>query len=517
MTTRAADAARGRQGPRGWRERLFAIDPRGLAALRIGLALLLLCDLALRTRDLRGLYTDEGVLPRWLLEDHLRPTLVPLHLLCGEPAFQAVLFGVAAAFAVLLGLGCYTRLATIGSWALLLSLHSRIALFIQFGDDVLRLLLFWGMFLPLGRCWSLDARRSGRGPAERRRPVLSVAGAALLVQVASLYLFTGLLKTGDDWRSGDAIAVVLQYDWWARPTAHFLLETFPGALHFGTWAVLVLEVLGGLLLFSPLATRALRIGLVYLVWLFQAGLGLSIRLGLMPWINAAAVLPFLPAAWWDELERLFASPARRLGLVRGPAEPRPGATPAGARRGPARGVDGAVALLLLYMVASNVASLSERLQLPGPLVWVGDVLRIHQRWAMFAPDPPRDDGWYVIPGRLRNGAVVNLWWTGPGLSWARPAGLAEGHRSLSWSVWEGRLKEKTFDRPELLDLRRRYAEWQCRQWNARHPTEEQVVSLELWFLHEVTTDDPQAPLRVQRKLLEHRCGDLEGPERARDP
>ena len=113
----------------------------------------------------------------------------------------------------------------------------------------------------------------------------------------------------------------------------------------------------------------------------------------------------------------------------------------------------------------------------------------------------------MIPGTLRNGAVVNLWWTGPELSWDKPAGLAEGHSTVAWSVWETRLKEKTFDQEEHLRFRRRYAEWQCRQWNARHSGDQQVVSLELFFRHEVTTHDPDAPLYVLRKLLEYRCGE----------
>ena len=44
--------------------RRFGIDTRSLAAFRISLGLLILADLALRSRNLRAFYTDFGVLPR---------------------------------------------------------------------------------------------------------------------------------------------------------------------------------------------------------------------------------------------------------------------------------------------------------------------------------------------------------------------------------------------------------------------------------------------------------------------
>jgi len=46
---------------------MFAVDLRSLAALRIGLGLAVLVDVAVRALDLEGLYTDRGVFPRDLL------------------------------------------------------------------------------------------------------------------------------------------------------------------------------------------------------------------------------------------------------------------------------------------------------------------------------------------------------------------------------------------------------------------------------------------------------------------
>ncbi len=90
---------------------LFGIDLRSLALFRVGLALLLLADLALRLADLEAFYTDFGILPRAahgaLIGAH--ENLWSLHLVTGSVAGQALLFTLAAACAVALPLGWRTR------------------------------------------------------------------------------------------------------------------------------------------------------------------------------------------------------------------------------------------------------------------------------------------------------------------------------------------------------------------------------------------------------------------------
>ena len=84
----------------GLRE-IFGIDLRTLALFRVGLGALLLVDLALRARDLTAHYTDAGILPRAALLDTLSVGSFSLHLLNGTVAFQAVMFIIAAVFALI--------------------------------------------------------------------------------------------------------------------------------------------------------------------------------------------------------------------------------------------------------------------------------------------------------------------------------------------------------------------------------------------------------------------------------
>src|SRR5688500_18937574 len=108
----------------GWMD-VFAVDVRSLAALRIVLALTVLVDLGMRASSLRVHYSDEGVLPRQVLLEHLDPWLMSVALSNGTPFFQGLLFIMAAAAAVGLLLGYRTRLMTLIVWLLVLSIHWR--------------------------------------------------------------------------------------------------------------------------------------------------------------------------------------------------------------------------------------------------------------------------------------------------------------------------------------------------------------------------------------------------------
>jgi len=135
------------------------LDLRSLAALRVALAAVLLLDLADRSRDLTVHYTDLGVTPRASVVAESGSWRYSLHLAAIDTFGQGVLFCLSGAFAAALLVGYRTRIATIGSWLLLGSLHARNWLLLNSGDELLLMLLFWSMFLPLGARWSLDALR----------------------------------------------------------------------------------------------------------------------------------------------------------------------------------------------------------------------------------------------------------------------------------------------------------------------------------------------------------------------
>jgi hypothetical protein len=426
---------------------LLGIDLRALASFRIALGALLLVDLAQRVRLLGVNYTDAGAHPRAAALTYYEPGLLPsFHLMAGSARAQLALFAAAAVAAALLAIGWRTRLATFASCLLLASLHARHGLVLDGGDLLLRHLLFWGLFLPLGARASLDARRRTAPPPAPL--VCSPASAALLLQIGAVFLVTGLVKTGPEWtQDGTAILYALDRKWWIRPFGAWLLA-HPPLPELLTPAVRWWEILGPLLLFAPVATVPLRLFAVAGFWALLGGLGLGLKLNLFPFVTGAALLPMLPPALWDALGRRFA-PLRASAAVEAagpPSLPRRVATVA---------AQGAVLVLLLLSIGwTNAASVDPALGPPPRLV---TALDLEQGWMMYAPSPRRVDAWFEHHGRLANGTPVDLDRASGGAGWAEVERAWQDYRFLYY------LQKLVV--PRWQESLTAYASWLCRQWN----------------------------------------------------
>ena len=225
-----------------WRE-IWAVDSRALAAFRACLGALLLVDLAGRARDLRAHYTDFGVLPRWAdLEWVGLRARLSVHALFGNPPWQIALFILAALAALCLLLGYRTRLATVLSWYLVISLQARNPGILSAADNLLRVLLLFSLFVPLGARWSIDQRDSETDEAPAA--ILTAGTVAIQLQLCLVYWFTAAAKTGEPWHgAGTAIWIALSFDQMVSPWGHFLRQ-FPRLLGLATHATLALEWLG---------------------------------------------------------------------------------------------------------------------------------------------------------------------------------------------------------------------------------------------------------------------------------
>lgn len=356
----------------------WALDLRSLAAWRVCAGILLLIDLAWRAFDLETFYTDKGLVPRQVLASlHIThsPSL-SLHALSGELTFEVLCFGGAAACAIGMVLGWRTRLMVFLSWVLLTSLHARNPVILNRGDMVLRLMLFWSLWLPLGARWSLDARRVGAHGV--REKAGGLAAFAMTSQLGIVYLVSVLHKCGPSWwDEGLAVYYALKLDDFVTPLGRWVGQHSQWSAPL-TWGTLIIEVAAPALLWLAPAWRAKPRGLaVCLGCALHLGLLLTMRLDLFMWVMWAAWLPFWPSSWWDRL----------LG--------RSQASVAKARRYPVRRSSALVVMAALCGVI--VWSVGETREQRAPKAlepWLRPV-GLTQRWSMFAPDPARDDGWLV--------------------------------------------------------------------------------------------------------------------------
>lgn len=483
---------------------LFGIDPRSLALFRILIGAILLLDLATRASDLGAMYTDDGMFPRTVICHHYTSFWNwSFHFGSGMWQYQALLFGLAAVLALALTAGFETRFAVVGSWLMLVSLHNRVPPVLSGSDNLLRMLLFWAMFLPLGRVWSVDRRLEQRRgiAATDQCPVLSVASGAILLQMALMYLFSAIFKSNGAWLQGEAIAGTLEHDFYAKPLGAHLTQ-FPAALTAMTFGIFAIEWLAPLLLFSPWRTARLRPGMIAVLAAMHIGIEACLTVGLFSLVSLAGLALFLPAGLWNSrlLSRLQrgSTPANKPPV----ADERGMLTPS--RRLPPRIAQGACTALFVYVLAININSL------PGHVLarlnlerwepfWTA--LGLGQKWGMFDQVPSKD-GWFVARAELLDGSEVDLLRKGAAVDWKRPEFPALNYPNHRWRKCFREMAY--FDELGYQMFRAPVARFLCRDWNGRHALQKQVGRFEFIYCTATTADAAQASAsRILRERLVH--------------
>lgn len=480
----------------GWAARLWAVDLRSLALLRIAYGFILLLDLAIRATDLRAHYTDLGVAPRSAVLDlDGAPGYWSLHFLNGTWPFQAALFLLAAAAAVCLLVGYRTRLASLVSWLLLISLHSRNVMVLDGGDIYLRCLFFWCLFLPWGARWSIDSRRPGAEPEQDHR-YFGPGVLGYTLQLSLIYWVAVLLKSGHPWRGdGSAVYYTLMVDQLTTPLAALLLAQ-PALMRFLTFATLWFELLGPFLYWLPGWFRLLGVsGFVAM----HLGFAAFMHLGVFGWIAVCSHLGMLPPQFWERCERtaLFAR-LRRLG-------------DAVARRWPWSSGDGSpaptlppdpwlVTPLMIYVVLWNATTVPG-LKLPFSFPETpGRMLRLDQKWSMFAPRPLTGDGWYVIEADRMDGRKIDLFRGGAPVNWDKPRRVAPMYVNARWRKYMMNICQE-----ELKDWRLFYGRYLTREWNSTHGGDQRISGFRIYYmLEETLPNGTTAPVR-KLTLWSHRC------------
>lgn len=480
--------------------RVFGLDLRALAVFRMGISLVCLYDLAERAAVLGPHYTDTGVVRRADLLSGAYYWTQSFHFYSGTWWGQAALFVLAAAAAVCLLVGYRTWTATFVVYLLTLSVQNRNPLIIHGADEALRVLLFWGLFLPLGARWSVDRLRDMARPVEQNDSILTGGTVAYTLQIAFIYFFAGLLKTGEAWQNGDAVYYTLHAELYTRPMAEWLLA-FPGLLPWATWATRYLEILGPLLLFCPIFAWQVRLLAIGLFMGLHLGMWLFVNVGLWPWVMVAGLAALVPTEFWNWIEqrafwkrisgridRLFRDLLRRWGW--------------GVRAMPAHSTWPASALalfLIVYVAAWNIELLDDEQKLPDwpeSVRWPGLVTGLDQKWQMFAPNPIIDDGWFVVDAQLASGRSLDLM-TGKPPTFDKPDPLPTQGMNYRWRMYQKWL----WQRRDELGVHRAYARWICEQWQRQHDEEDAITDLRMYYVVERTPPPGEQPPPLAKVLV----------------
>jgi uncharacterized membrane protein YphA (DoxX/SURF4 family) len=295
------------------------IDARRPALVRVLFALALLVYLAVLYPDLDTWYGVHGLVPASAdAEMHLPQNWSVLRWLPLDPAANSRwihgLFWLHIGCTLALLVGFATRPAAIAVFVLLVSWQNRNQLILDGEDSVFRLVSFYLMLMPSGRMWSIDRWLANRwrGSANDRCPLVPAWSLRLLqLHMCVIFIAAGLHKLGGTaWLDGIALSYVSRLDdtFGRFPLPHWFFET-PLLVRLTTWAVIVIEIVGPLLLWFKETRRWALLTIV----LFHLANEYAMFLFLFHWIMLVGWSTFLTSEDFALLNplRFFSRSAER--------------------------------------------------------------------------------------------------------------------------------------------------------------------------------------------------------------
>lgn len=487
-------------------QQLFGIDLRSLALFRMCIALVIIIDVVQRFRDLEPFYSDSGIFTRIVQMGSYNTNYISLNMISGSLYVQAFIFLMAILFALFLLIGFNTKLSTIVSWFLLLSVHVRNPILSNGGDELLRQMLFWSMFLPLGACYSVDSILNPSKEKSVNR-ILSMATIAILAQIVLMYLITIVFKhRTEEWTNGTAVYYALSHDHYITPFGRFLFSK-PELMKILTYGAYWFEFIGTLLLFSPIVTVFIRTLMILAFILFQIGMGSSMEIAFFPWVSSISMILFLPSQVWDNiilklslfnnisgfLNRLFSNSRElfnRLAISKGAISVKQSI-----------GLNVIVLFLFVYVLAWNYWTLYPKYQIPNSLQWIGHTLRIDQKWAMYAP-PTRTSFWFVFVGTLKDGTKVDVFRDGKPVKWKTPKYPTKTFKNRHWRAFLLNLGWFPNARANILPNLSWYF---CRKWNENHSGDKKLAKLETYLMYKEQLPDYKASGPHKYFIWEYFC------------
>jgi hypothetical protein len=492
---------------------LALIDFRSLALFRITLGIVLIFDFITKAFDLTAFYTDRGIFPRDLAIKYLGWWSFSFHMASGALWFQVILVAISLVLAVCLICGYQTRWVTFFLWLYVVSLQNRNYLILHSGDALIRLLLFWAMFLPMNARWSMD-RLVNKKFLPTVKGICSLASIGILLQLLVMYFFTAMLKDHPEWTKNHlALYYAMSLEQFTTGLGQYLLN-FPGLMKFLTALTVNLEFFGPILLMTPFVSRYARWVIPFMFIGFHLSLFLTMNLGLFPWISLVAWFLFLPGEMWDLLEKHFANIGKKLSETFVPImraalkhlpEPHQTTTPIWM-----------VWVSRLILVASlvamtfwNVITLP-KLDRPTPN-WIRAYalpMRLDQYWSMFAPYPMRADGWFVVDGKLKDGSSFDTWNGNFPVNWDKPTDFMKSFRSSQWRKYLYNVWIDYEDEDDIDALQLAFGKWVCREWNdlgERPDHAQQLDSYELFYMKEMTPPPGEQAVVSKTFLWTHNC------------
>ena len=472
---------------------LYGLDTRALSLMRIALSLILLLDLCIRVTSLTAHYTETGAVPFNQVERAFwSPGYFSLFQFGDTYGFALTMFIITGIVYLFLLAGYKTKLFTVLAWFLLTSLQNRNTLILQSGDDLLRMVLFWGIFMPWGNFYSIDSKKLRLfRDTEKKKTVLSVATAGYVVLLFSLYFFTGLLKESPEWNSeGSAIYYALSLDQMTWSFGKMLLA-YPNVLKFLTVFVRWFEMLMPFLLLVPFKNSRFRLIFILCVAAFQISISMTLFVGLFYLISLVVLIGLLPAYVMD----WFDSKIKRKQTIEIKTEKN-----YFVKKITTNYYINVIKNSFLFFCAAlcmlwNISTVNgSGLTVANGFFQFGYSMRFNQNWGMFAPTVFKDDGWYIMDGTTKNLRKIDINRNGTKVDYIKPTNVLAYIKDDRWRKFY-----ENYVAANNGFMRSYFCIYLIHDWNKKH-SDNKIDSLQIIYMKEFSVL-PNQKQKVSKEVL----------------
>lgn len=431
----------------------FSYHSKFLSIGRILISIIIIIDLIYRFQNLEPHYSEDGVLPTSVIK-HYYPFYqyyFSLHNFCHTILSQKVLFILHIIAAVGLLIGYKTTLFTVLNFILLISLHHRNPLILQGGDDLLRITLFYMLFLNWGKFYSIDGL-IGKNTEPARNIEFSWIFVVFQWNIAFVYLFSALLKTADEWRvSGEAIYYALSLDTLRTSAGNVLYPHF-SLLKISTYIIYYgFEILVPVLLILSPTIKLRNIAAMGII-LLHLFILTNLKVGIFSFVGiSTAFMLFLPARRIDA-SFSFNKKQFYFALI-------------------------IFILILRYNLATlqsnyfNITLFEDRLL---------NSIGLSQRWNMFSPGVKRYDGWLVLRGIKKDNSEWDLIHHTPVIHYEK---TEKNFNYLKGDRWRKFLEN--YEQTQYNFVKPYFCYYLIKKFNAQYPNHT-IEALQILFVKKTT-------------------------------
>ena len=294
----------------------FFVDKRALGIFRIFLGMLCLIDISRRFSLIDAFYTNSGIIS-YTSSNSFYKTFSLLSSF--TKSWEVHLFFILGIiFSICLIIGYKTKFAQIMCAIIIISIHNRVIMLENAGDFVFNSILVLSIFLPLGLKFSIDGLKKSLNEFNEtslldlnnkdnlnseENEIFSLGFFAILLQIASIYFFTGLNKSGYDWTNGTAVYKMFELDTFLTPFGYYIRDyiTLPISKFF-TYSTLAIEFIIPFLIFIPFYNYIFRFLSAVILTIFHISIRMSIKVGMFSFTMISMFILLLDSKIIDKLK-----------------------------------------------------------------------------------------------------------------------------------------------------------------------------------------------------------------------